>query len=435
MAYKGYLIDLDGTIYKGKDRIPAGEAFVHELQKREIPYLFVTNNTTRTPESVQEMLAQNFNINTPLSTVYTATLATIDYMNDLGLEKTVYVIGEAGLKDAIQAAGYVEDKENPAYVVVGLDWQVDYEKFATATLAIQKGAHFIGTNPDLNIPTERGLLPGAGSLITLLEVATRVKPVYIGKPDAIIMDKAVEHLGLKREELLMVGDNYLTDIRAGIDNGIPTLLVTTILMKTKLTFWGSMLFLLSLSILLTIYLTWIFYPLEIEWLNLADRVYLKPETIQYNFHILMNYLTNPFSQVLEMPDFRSSAAGLHHFAVVKNLFHLVQLLTLLTLPSFYFFVRKIVKKGFLPLYRKSILILVLLPLVIGLVGVLIGFEQFFTLFHQILFVGDDTWLFDPAKDPVIWILPETFFLHAFVLFFVLYEGMFGFLLAKASRKK
>ena len=87
MKYKGYLIDLDGTIYKGKDRIPAGEAFVHELQKRDIPYLFVTNNTTRTPESVQEMLAQNFNIDTPLSTVYTATLATIDYMNDLGLKR------------------------------------------------------------------------------------------------------------------------------------------------------------------------------------------------------------------------------------------------------------------------------------------------------------------------------------------------------------
>ena len=227
MTYKGYLIDLDGTIYKGKDRIPAGEAFVHELQKREIPYLFVTNNTTRTPESVQEMLANQFNIDTPVSTIYTATLATIDYMNDLGLEKTVYVIGEVGLKEAIQAAGYVEDKENPAYVVVGLDWQVDYEKLATATLAIHKGAHFIGTNPDLNIPTERGLLPGAGSIIALLEVATRVKPVYIGKPNAIIMDKAVEHLGLERQEIVMVGDNYLTDIRAGIDNGIPSLLVTT----------------------------------------------------------------------------------------------------------------------------------------------------------------------------------------------------------------
>lgn len=206
-------------------------------------------------------------------------------------------------------------------------------------------------------------------------------------------------------------------------------------MKTKLTFWGSMLFLLSLSILLTIYLAWIFYPLEIEWLNLADRVYLKSETIQYIFQILMNYLTNPFSQVLEMPDFRSSVAGLHHFAVVKNLFHLVQLVTLVTLPSFYFFVKNIVKKGFLALYRKSILTLLVLPLVIGLVGVLIGFEQFFTLFHQILFVGDDTWLFDPAKDPVILILPETFFLHAFLLFFGFYESIFGFLYLKSRNSK
>ena len=187
MHYKGYLIDLDGTIYKGKSRIPAGEAFVHELQAREIPYLFVTNNTTRTPETVREMLATHFNIETPVSTIYTATLATIDYMKDQNLGKKAYVIGEA----------------------------------------IQKGAHFIGTNPDLNIPTERGLLPGAGSLIALVEAATRVEPVIIGKPKAIIMDKAIEHLGLKREEVVMVGDNYLTDIRAGIDNGIPTLLVTT----------------------------------------------------------------------------------------------------------------------------------------------------------------------------------------------------------------
>ena len=125
-------------------------------------------------------------------------------------------------------------------------------------------------------------------------------------------------------------------------------------MKTKLTFWSSMLFLLSLSILLTIYLAWIFYPLEIKWLNLTNRVYLKPETIQYNFHILMNYLTNPFIQVLQMPDFRSSTAGLHHFAVVKNLFHFVQLVALVTLPSFYFFVKGIVKKGFLSLFSKGL---------------------------------------------------------------------------------
>ena len=227
MTYKGYLIDLDGTIYKGKDRIPAGETFVHELQRRNIPYLFVTNNTTRTPETVQTMLAEQFNVETPIETIYTATLATVDYLNDKNLGKKVYVIGDVGLKQAIAEAGYVEDTDNPDYVVVGLDWEVDYEKLSIATLAIQKGAHFVGTNPDLNIPTERGLMPGAGSIITLIEVATRVKPVYIGKPNAIIMEKAVEHLGLPRQEVIMVGDNYLTDIRAGIDNGIPTLLVTT----------------------------------------------------------------------------------------------------------------------------------------------------------------------------------------------------------------
>lgn len=227
MTYKGYLIDLDGTIYKGSNRIPAGEAFIRDLQARELPYMLVTNNTTRTPEQVQTMLRDKFEIETPLETVYTATLATVDYMKDLNMGRTVYVIGEEGLKSAIYGAGFIEDLENPAYVVVGLDWSVDYEKFVTATLAIQKGAHFIGTNPDLNIPTERGLLPGAGSLIALLEASTRVKPTIIGKPEAIIMDKALARLGVEKADAIMVGDNYLTDIMAGIQNGIDTLLVLT----------------------------------------------------------------------------------------------------------------------------------------------------------------------------------------------------------------
>lgn len=195
-------------------------------------------------------------------------------------------------------------------------------------------------------------------------------------------------------------------------------------MKTKLTFWGSMLFLLSLAILLTIYLAWVFYPMEIQWLNLTNRVYLKPETIQYNFQILMNYLTNPFSQKLAMPDFRSSAAGLHHFQAVKYLFHLAQAIFLITLPALIFFIKKVVKKGFLGLYRRAFLVISLLPLALGVLAFLIGFNSFFTLFHQVLFVGDNTWMFDPAKDPVIWILPEEFFMHAFILFALLYEGIF-----------
>lgn len=204
-------------------------------------------------------------------------------------------------------------------------------------------------------------------------------------------------------------------------------------MKTKLTFGGSLFFLLSLAILLTIYLAWFLYPLEISWLHLTSRVPFQPQTIQHNFNVLMDYLTNPLNQALKMPDFPSSASGIHHFAVVKGLFHLAQGVAIVTLPIFVLFWKQVIQKGFLSLYRRGILIMFCLPFVLGLVGVFIGFEQFFTLFHQILFVGDDTWLFDPEKDPVILILPEDYFLHAFLLFFCLYELIFGFMYLK-SRK-
>ena len=171
-------------------------------------------------------------------------------------------------------------------------------------------------------------------------------------------------------------------------------------MRDKLRFSASVLCLLATAILLTIYLAWLLYPMEISYFNLPDKVYLKAETIQYNFNILMNYLTNPFSQKLAMPDFRSSAAGLHHF------------------------IKKVVKKGFLGLYRLAFLVISLLPLVFAGLAFMIGFNNFFTLFHQVLFAGDNTWMFDPTKDPVIWILPEEFFMHAFILFALLYEGIF-----------
>ena len=195
-------------------------------------------------------------------------------------------------------------------------------------------------------------------------------------------------------------------------------------MRDKLRFLASVLCLLAAAILLTIYLAWLLYPMEISYFNLPDKVYLKAETIQYNFNILMNYLTNPFSQKLAMPDFRSSAAGLHHFQAVKYLFHLAQAIFLVTLPALIFFIKKVVKKGFLALYQRSLFILSVLPFVMICLAGLIGFNSFFTLFHQVLFVGDNTWLFDPAKDPVIWILPEEFFMHAFILFALLYEGIF-----------
>ena len=118
-------------------------------------------------------------------------------------------------------------------------------------------------------------------------------------------------------------------------------------MRDKLRFSASVLCLLAVAILLTIYLAWLLYPMEISYFNLPDKVYLKAETIQYNFNILMNYLTNPFSQKLAMPDFRSSAAGLHHFQVVKYLFSFGASYFSSCSACLIFFIKKVVKKGFL----------------------------------------------------------------------------------------
>ncbi|HEM5034286.1 TPA: TIGR01906 family membrane protein [Streptococcus suis] len=205
-------------------------------------------------------------------------------------------------------------------------------------------------------------------------------------------------------------------------------------MRTKLQIIGTILFVLSAAVLGTIYLAWLVYPLEISFLGLEKVVYMKAADISYNFNILMNYLTNPFASVLDMPNFSSSADGLKHFADVKHLFHLTQGIFILTLPAFVLFVKNILLKGYGDLVKKVIFWTMLTPMIIGLLGVLVGFDQFFVLFHTVLFPGDSTWLFDPAKDPVIYILPQEFFLHCFVLFFVLYEFFFWTILAWTGKK-
>ena len=226
--YAGYMIDLDGTIYRGKEKIPAAKRFIERLQEHDIPFLFVTNNSTQAPIKVVENLANNFDIHVKEENVYTSALATADYIADLNKDKrSVYVIGEVGLKQAILDKGFHFEETNPDYVVVGLDYDVTYHKFELATLAIKRGAKFIGTNADTNLPNERGLVPGAGSVIALVECSTQQKATYIGKPETIIMEKALERLSLPKDEVVMVGDNYMTDIKAGINFGIDTMLVYT----------------------------------------------------------------------------------------------------------------------------------------------------------------------------------------------------------------
>ncbi|MFD1441149.1 TIGR01457 family HAD-type hydrolase [Lacticaseibacillus hegangensis] len=231
MSYQGYMIDLDGTMYRGKERIPEAKAFVERLQAKHIPFLFLTNNTTKSPADVCWNLAHNHDVHAEPSQVYTPALATASWIQqDNGGDcrgKSVYAIGELGLKQALLDVGLRFNEVDPDYVVVGLDYDVTYHKFELATLAIQRGARFIGTNADTNLPNERGHVPGAGSVIALVERSTQQKAFYIGKPERIIMDQALRKMNMRADQVVMVGDNYNTDIKAGINAGVDTLLVYT----------------------------------------------------------------------------------------------------------------------------------------------------------------------------------------------------------------
>lgn len=224
--YKGYLIDLDGTMYKGSERIEEASDFVKNLRDQQIPYLFVTNNSSRTPAQVAEKLTQ-FDIPAEEKQVFTTSQATANYIYERKNDASVYVIGEEGIRTAIEEKGLLFGGEHADYVVVGIDREISYEKLAVACLAVRNGAIFISTNGDIAIPTERGLMPGNGSLTAVISVSTQTKPIFIGKPESIIMEQALKVLGSTKEETLMVGDYYDTDILAGMNAGMDTLLVHT----------------------------------------------------------------------------------------------------------------------------------------------------------------------------------------------------------------
>ncbi|UFT98228.1 TIGR01457 family HAD-type hydrolase [Radiobacillus kanasensis] len=224
--YKGYLVDLDGTMYRGSEKIEAASDFVKTLKNRNMPYLFLTNNSSATPEKVAEKLIQ-MDIPTVPEQVVTSSMATAAYIQQQKKDATVYVIGEEGLTDAIKKSGLTITDSQADYVVVGIDREISYEKLAKGCLMVRDGAKFLSTNADVAIPIERGLLPGNGSLTSVITVSTGVQPVFIGKPEPIIMEYAIEKMGLDKEETMMVGDNYQTDILAGIRAGIDTLMVFT----------------------------------------------------------------------------------------------------------------------------------------------------------------------------------------------------------------
>ncbi|MFD2617909.1 TIGR01457 family HAD-type hydrolase [Terrilactibacillus laevilacticus] len=224
--YEGFLIDLDGTMYRGTEKIEAAVQFVKKLKEKDINYLFVTNNSTRTKEVVAESL-QQFGVPATPDDVLTTSMATAQFIKDENPNASVYFIGEVGLKQALEEVGLKYEEEKPDYVVMGMDREITYEKLTKACLAVRKGAKFVSTNPDIALPTEQGFLPGNGSLTSVVSVSTMVDPIFIGKPEPIIVEQALKKIGTAAERTIMVGDNYHTDILAGLRAGIDTLLVHT----------------------------------------------------------------------------------------------------------------------------------------------------------------------------------------------------------------
>ncbi|WP_349408375.1 TIGR01457 family HAD-type hydrolase [Pseudalkalibacillus sp. SCS-8] len=227
MKYKGYLIDLDGTMYRGKEQIQEAVDFVKDLKENGTPYLFITNNSANTRQQVTERL-QKFGVPAQPEHVFTSSMATAEYIRRETKKAKIFMIGEQGLRDALEGAGceIVEDEEAD-YVVMGIDRSLTYQKLETACLAVRKGAKLLSTNKDVAFPTDRGLVPGNGALTSVVAVSTGVDPVFIGKPEPIIMELAMQKLNLPKKHVLMIGDNYHTDILAGRNAGIDTLLVYT----------------------------------------------------------------------------------------------------------------------------------------------------------------------------------------------------------------
>lgn len=225
-TWKAYLIDLDGTLYHGSRMIPQADRLIHEMKLLGIPYLFVTNNSSRTPGEVAAHL-QNMGIPAQEDEVCTSAVAAAEYIAEQEPGCKVAMIGEAGLYEALRSAGLSIVEEQPDVVVQGIDRSFTYETLTRASRWILGGARYVLTNPDLLLPSQDGLLPGAGTISAAIRAASGLEPIVIGKPSGILMKHAIDRLGLKHEEVAVIGDNMLTDITAGVNAGCGTILTLT----------------------------------------------------------------------------------------------------------------------------------------------------------------------------------------------------------------
>jgi NagD protein len=223
---KNYLTDMDGVILRGRTLIPGAAEFVQKLRAKDIPFLILTNNSQYTQRDLQVRLSY-MGLEVPPEAIFTSALATAQFLHDQRPEGRAYVIGESGLTTALHDIGYVLTDQEPEYVVLGETTAYSFERITRAIRFVSAGARFIATNPDVMGPGEGGIVPATGAVAALISAATGVKPYFVGKPNPLMMRTALRTINAHSENSVMIGDRMDTDIVAGLESGLRTILVLT----------------------------------------------------------------------------------------------------------------------------------------------------------------------------------------------------------------
>ena len=223
-AKKAFISDMDGVIYHGNRLLQGVPEFVDWLKKEDKKFLFLTNSSERTPKELKEKM-HRLGIDVDEEVFYTSALATANFLANQKPRGSAFIIGETGLINAMYNAGYSMNNVNPDYVVIGETRSYSFEKIEQAINLVRKGAKLIGTNTDITGPAENGIVPGTRALMAPIELSTGQGAYYVGKPNPLMMRIALKKLGCKREETIIIGDRMDTDIIAGIESEIDTLLV------------------------------------------------------------------------------------------------------------------------------------------------------------------------------------------------------------------
>lgn len=221
---KGFIIDMDGVIYHGNRLLPGAGEFLQWLYQEKKKFLFLTNASERSPQELHQKLAR-LGLEVGEEHFYTSALATAAFLKRQAPGCSAYVIGAAGLLNALYDAGITMNDVNPDYVVVGETVSYNYTSILKAVELLGKGAKLVATNSDLTGPAEQGIIPACRALVAPIELASGKNAYYVGKPNPLMMRTGLRILGVHSEETAMIGDRMDTDIVAGVETGIDTVLV------------------------------------------------------------------------------------------------------------------------------------------------------------------------------------------------------------------